>query len=673
MFYPQMKTTTKIITLIIVGILSSVLTLFIVSGSIKISKDEKSLKFSFSNSLDNMTDWIAMKKASFFNNSPIDSETTEFEDSVLILKKLFPATFNEAEYRGGNITFDQIFSNEFNSTIIDLSNLKISSIPKPIACRFIKVEELNLSSNETCNDMNKLFEHIPKRKLRKVTIENSPRLKNVFQALSTATKLEELNISKLQDKSDLEQYGSVFINLKRLKFSESSLTKKEFNFFCCLGIKLEFLSLADNPEVMINSSKEEDNASISLPISLRYLDLSNCSELKPAHFKKIYITSNFEELNISKYNFSMVEDTFIDFLFEVNEGEKLLLDSYPLRFGYLKGLNLSDCKIESQKMIEKLFNIRELERLDISDNEIAINFSNIKDCNAFNSLKELNLGMKRNAKKLYAPERYGWKSYEKATKEELLKPLVDFLNQFKLLEILDLSNIKWYGCHSKIFGQTLIDNLVKLTMNECDLKSAQLNNILECKKLKYLEVKHDNFTYFTVSGNFNCQDTLEEVNLSHTNSNDSFFLSLLKCPKLNRLNFECCNISKISTIDMEHTTKSLKYLNISETDINSKQLSLLLNCFALEELAADNNNLDDEVEEGKVFGESSKSLKYLSLIGCKLSDQIVQEINTDFKVLESLFVINAKLKDDIEVSQENFKQAQSQLKKLKIESESRKV
>lgn len=148
------------------------------------------------------------------------------------------------------------------------------------------------------------------------------------------------------------------------------------------------------------------------------------------------------------------------------------------------------------------------------------------------------------------------------------------------------------------------------------------------------------------------------------------FKNICKSAKnLETLNFEQNGLSNLTDSDLndiqENLKTSLKKLNVSRTQLTSEGLSLLLNTFKLEKLEADNNDFSQSVSSKEIFGKHTNSLTSLSLTDCKLSNQIINEINENLIKLTTFYIYKSKI-EDRDINESDFKQLQMNRPDIKI-------
>lgn len=195
----------------------------------------------------------------------------------------------------------------------------------------------------------------------------------------------------------------------------------------------------------------------------------------------------------------------------------------------------------------------------------------------------------------------------------------EFLTPFESLTHLSISDGAILTSHKSI--PSLFERLTFLELKNCELAELDFKNI--CKSAKNLET----------------------------------------------LNFEQNELSNLADSDLndiqEILKTSLKKLNVSTTQLTSEGLRLLLNTFELETFDADYNDFSQSVSSNKIFGKHTKSLTFLSLIHCKLSDQIINEINENLINLETFYIYKSKI-EDRNINESDFKQLQIKRPDIKI-------
>lgn len=581
-----------------------------------------------------------------YNKLPPEN-TLEYKDSIEILKKLFPDNFNE-NLINEDFTLDKIFPENFDCKAIDLSNLNIKSIPKEIATRFRNIEELNLSCIGEYANLVDLLKYLPKNRLRKVTILDSRKLSNCFQALNSLEKLEELDLSYLWQIEQHEFFKKVLSTLKYLRMCRCNLTSNELSIICEFGRNLEYLDLNNNGGLFKESfDRLTYNNPLQLPPKLKLLNLSNCY-IESHQLLKFLITSNIEELDLAFGNFSEIDDSEMTDLFPLSRNEPSLEDDLrneytgkymKFNFRNLKSVNLDSCKIDSNVFIENLFNIEGLRKLSIATNKFSINFKKFVECKSMNSLEELNmpahhlLGNMLKISQIKSED-----TVDLPNINENYSLFLKFLSKFSALKKLDISNIQPEKGYKNFSLGSLENSLEDLEINNCAWNDDGFQILAKIKNLRFLEATNNNFGNLPQIVNFEFRDALEEVNLSRTLLNREGFLSFLQCSRLKKLIADNCNLEKLSELKVNTYSDSLKFISVNESKLKISDLKLLTSFPNLEELRADKNNFSSKILDRKIFGISSKSLKKVSFKKCELFNQILNEIAHDFENLEILFL-----------------------------------
>jgi hypothetical protein len=155
------------------------------------------------------------------------------------------------------------------------------------------------------------------------------------------------------------------------------------------------------------------------------------------------VTSSFEELIINYSLFEAIQNSDIVDLFSSQEMNVPEEPYKRLNLNQLKSISFKNCRICNHELAKNLFDIPHLAKLDLSENMLEINFSDLTSCKSFDTLRELNISGLETYKSPKDIEKEGVEDPEKKKPIEYLNLefCMDFLHKFKVLEVLDISGI----------------------------------------------------------------------------------------------------------------------------------------------------------------------------------------------------------------------------------------
>lgn len=305
--------------------------------------------------------------------------------------------------------------------------------------------------------------------------------------------------------------------------------------------------------------------------NLKVLKLIDC-QLKACDFV-FFSFSKLEELDCSLNNFSKVTQGIL----RTSESNKL------------KIIKLSNCGIHSEKFIRSLFDIENLEELNISGNNLNFSFKDIELGKAKDSIKVLEL---------------------KDCSIFSLETLKSITN-FKFLERLDISN-NGFGdvCNEFEIGSSK-DSLIELDIELNMIDYNGLRVITDCGKLKKLNVSGNNFENMPNGFTLGCSKySLEELNIERSYLNINGFKAITDCIKLEKLNGSYnCFISEGFVFG--RSKFSLKSL-VMNSSLCSSSLKIFSDCPKLEKLEARFCRFED-IEKGFSLGISRETLKEIDI------------------------------------------------------------
>jgi hypothetical protein len=157
---------------------------------------------------------------------------------------------------------------------------------------------------------------------------------------------------------------------------------------------------------------------------------------------------------------------------------------------------------------------------------------------------------------------------------------LEFLQQFELLESLDISHSKFQLLNEDFSFNPLVHTLTTLKMNNQNLITSKcyihiLSAAAKCEKLKNLELGFNDFSELTEVITFKSQDSLVYIDIQSSNLNSFGLISCLNCRNLKILNISGNDLSKISE-NLIIENSSLEELNVCETNITTAQLYFYL-------------------------------------------------------------------------------------------------
>lgn len=590
-------------------------------------------------------------------DKPVEPVKVQIDESLVeFIERIFPNTFDKEKHTNKYVIVDELFSENETIKVMDLSNLKIQVIPEEIASRLTDVEELKVSPLDENKDYSKLIQHLPLSNIRKVSLGNSKTSKpspKIFSWLKLLENLTELNISKFHNIQPLGDLNT-FKNLVRLSMIDCSLSLDDLRIICENCKDLEYLDLSFNTNIFKDCLGTEE--SILLPSKLKCLNFSGCL-YSLNNLLTLSVTSSFEELVINHSLFEAIQNSDIVDLFssqEMNVPE----ESYKrLNLNQLKSISFKDCKICNHELANNLFNIPQLTKLDLSENNLIIDFSDLLSCKSFATLRELNISGLKSYK---SPKDIGKEGVENPEKKKPIEYLnleffMDFLHKFKVLEVLDISGIKRGKDSNTLDLNDLSKTLIKLYANNCNLNGQCLLDVLKCEKLKFFEAANNNFKEIPEINEYKSSGSLEEIDVTLSNLNNVGLEFLLQETNLKKIAASYCDFSELTDSNLQKAKSPLKIIDVRDSQIKTEQLQILATHFALEELRADGNDFSEEIE-GEIFGQSQSSLKTLELRTCSLNKHLIEEIQKKLSALKCLTLSKDSLAA-LKISQKDFKKS----------------
>ena len=551
-----------------------------------------------------------------------------------ISKTIYPQIFDEAiplQFSGLNRIF---FSQELSKDEIDLSSMNLKRIPIVLACKMQKIKKLDLSGNSNIEFYEEWFSHFHTN-LKELSISNCNIKASDLEVINNLSALERLNIS-VNDALNIDSahFISILKRLKHLDMSYCDLDAKALEFILTNATKLESLNFCGNH---LNRFFETIQIPDHCKNNLKILNLSDCN-LRTKDLKILFIFNNLESLNLSKNDFSEINIEIVQKRFpfctnkaknnhqiqnkktKYKEKSSKIKRSHEMKSNsksfekknfqgsssffsswepkHLKSINLSNCQINSEAFIAKIFDIKNLEALNLSQNMLNFNFNEIANGKAKETLKTLEISgcFITSATNLY------------------------HLTNFHQLETLDISYNMFsnapigfeLGCSKK--------SLKKLNINWCHLGYNELRAVSECLNLEDLDVSNNGFG--NIPENFNLgasKDSLKKLNIKCTYLCYNGLKVITECPNLEYLDVSCNGFSGMTNkFSLGVSARSLKKIKAYQCGMNQHGLKAFTNCSKLEELDISFNYFE-ELPEDFTLGCSKNSLKELEIHSCNLN------------------------------------------------------
>ena len=569
-------------------------------------------------------------------------------------KRLYPNIFDN-NFSFGDSGFNYIFfDNLIPNKEIDLSNMNFERIPLALAKKMENVEKLNLSGNLNLKFNEKWFRTIS-TKLKEIVLENCNLQESDFDAISNIHTLEKLNISK-STSLNLTAPGfiSILSRLKSLDISYCNLNINSFNYILRHATKLEALNFNGN-------DLSDDNNNLYIPENLiknlKVLNLSNCN-LEAKDLKNILVFTNLESIDLSHNDFSADKNsvssaqnedsieqvkkynlrkrkylnTPVSFTkVKINKAntfdlpstasdesfsEKFLSEIHEDHLKSLRKINFTNCKITSKDFVSKLFDLANLEVLELSENRLNFDFCKIVNGKAKDSLKVLKLidcGIS-NPETLY------------------------HLTNFSSLEKLCISRNNFENITDKFTLGCSKNSLKKINIMWCRLGIAGLKAITDCKNLEKLNASFNWLENIFDDFELGCaRYSLKKIKINSSQVNHNGIKAITNCPKLEYLDASNSNFEALPfDFELGSSRNSLKTIKICQCSLSYHGLKAFTDCPKLETLSAFFNNFEN-IPEGFELGSSKNSLKEIDLFKSSLNLNGLKAC-TNCPKLENLFV-----------------------------------
>jgi len=373
-------------------------------------------------------------------------------------------------------------------------------------------------------------------------------MKSLPQALFKLNNLQTLNLYGYDEFKENE-ISSLPKSLTSLSFGNVELQQFSINELSeCTNLKtLELYRTLFSKNVDFTPLKKLNN------VTKIKLSNSHGSETVKEYLDSLFITyfENLNSLNIIEYTFTQKS---IDRITSLTN---------------LKELTFSYCGFDEKVTIEKISNLKNLEKLHI----LGTTDHCIDDVNLFSSyycpltvipnsifslsgLKELSI------------------TEQSESNITIELPSLEDINKLTNLELLDL-----HGNSISIIPSSIgdLNKLINLNLNNCAIKSLP-DSISNLKSLKAIKMSENKLS--TIPQVLSKISSLEEINLSYNEIDDEIPESLNDLPNLKRFEIQGNVNIKGKTL----TNKSLKYCSyLDYDDYNSKTTSLCkakdIDCF----------------------------------------------------------------------------------------------
>lgn len=137
------------------------------------------------------------------------------------------------EFGSSKPTLEQIQAKVEKIQSLDLSRIKISSIPTEIAERFINLEKLSLSIFKEVNTLEGLLNDIPKSsKLKCLAIRKANSTENVYKIVDNIKSLTELGLIECELLRDYDSFKSLLKRLAIVNIENCNFNEFDFQFIC---------------------------------------------------------------------------------------------------------------------------------------------------------------------------------------------------------------------------------------------------------------------------------------------------------------------------------------------------------------------------------------------------------------------------------------------------------
>lgn len=163
------------------------------------------------------------------------------------------------EFDSSKPTLEQIQAKAEKIQSLDLSRIKISSIPTEIAERFINLEKLSLSIFKEVNTLEGLLNDIPKSsKLKCLAIKKANSTENVYKIVNSIKSLTELGLIECELLRDYDSFKNLLKRLTILNIVNCRLNEFDFQFICEFVENLTALGFDSNDLSKLSSINLEN-------------------------------------------------------------------------------------------------------------------------------------------------------------------------------------------------------------------------------------------------------------------------------------------------------------------------------------------------------------------------------------------------------------------------------
>lgn len=538
-----------------------------------------------------------------------------FEDELArnIIERIYPDIFNTERPIINTGFLNTFFDRPIPASKIDLSNLKLTRIPKNIVERIEGLEILNLSDNQKLKLEEEWFEFLFRQNdIRELSLSNCNLNETVFEILERIDTLESLNISNnINLNIQTETFARILKNLKHLNISNCKLDYESLLFIfesaenlISLNYNLNSITVPFESIAFINNRLKK---------SLESLSLASCN-LDSKDLEYIFIFENLKEIDLTGNNFEDISNQMLKRIFKALEStdnevetpsrllpannlfEKVSVIIKQIKINNpsniylhnLKRINLRNCRIYSLTFVNKLFNIEGLESLNLSGNILPGLHEALSDCKCRSSLKKLEI------------------------KNCMFFNQIIFtkLSQFEHLEYLDISKNFFVSLNVNFNLMNLKNSLIYLNIDCCNWNHNGLKAVAECKKLEYLSARLNAFSFIPINFDFKeLKNTLKEVYMSRSRMNTECLIALTQCKCIQKLVMDRNEFWHLPPeFSLNHLQKSLVHLNISRCNWDLNGLRAISHCSKLKYLVADCNNFQN-LNENFEFNELKDCLK----------------------------------------------------------------
>lgn len=614
------------------------------------------------------------------------------EEESKILERIYPRIFNHniaPNYSGMTklISKNPLYHpvNEDNRILslietLDLTELNIEGISLRLCDRLKTIKVLNLSKNPRIRLNQKWIEYFYEN-LEELNLNDCYLEQDVFNILKNFRKLEKLSLSgtKILNTSS-EAFIQVLSKLKYLDVSNCQLNTTDFSNIIKNSKNLESFNFSHNCLASI-ADIEMRNGSLVISITgneeIKLPRLQDSSIEFPCKRKNLcdmifnsnLLMPNMKVLNLE--NCSVACEEFVKLLFKLPNLETLILSKNHINFDYkgisynnkLIKLELADCCIDKINSLIEFTDFKNLEVLNVSDNNFLHSTKKFIIGSSKYSLLELNVSN-------CFIQSETLKEFTKCSNLQIfnfsnnpcafMSERIDFGNLKETLVDLNI-----LGCHftaEKLSALTDFSNLQKLNISLNSLENLPIN--FDCGNLKNTLIELDVigcklskrginlFTDFPNLQILNAKDNSNEVNqafalnlgsskesltkliLSSCALNENDLKAITGCLKLEELDVSENDFHSLNeSFDFRKLNDTLVSLNMADCELSLEGFKSITNFYGLKVLNVSDNLL--EIPDDFNFGNLKKTLVKLNLFNCSLISNVFQTL-IDFVSLECL-------------------------------------